>query len=154
TVITNMEQRINLKSLVKLGRSPTECLKISWHKCFKRGHEEVDDDPKSGRPSTTKMDENIERVKQLVQSDHRLTARMMVEQLSLNRESVRTILVEDLGTRKVCAKMAHQFLANKQITALDHPSEGHQGGGLSQVLQWVAESIAEVSTSLVNTMRI
>ncbi|XP_029980215.1 protein GVQW3-like [Sphaeramia orbicularis] len=116
-----MERRINLRFLVKLGRSPTECLKLlreaygedamsqpqvfEGHKCFKRGREEVDDDPKSGRPSMTKTDENSERVKKLVRSDRRLTVRMMAEQLSLNRESLHTILKEELGMRKVCAKM-------------------------------------------------
>jgi len=72
-----IEQRINLKFLVKLKKIPTECLKFlkevygedvmsrtqifEWHKRFKNGHEKVEDDPKSGRPSTSKTDENIAR---------------------------------------------------------------------------------------------
>uniref|UniRef100_A0A672Z370 Uncharacterized protein n=1 Tax=Sphaeramia orbicularis TaxID=375764 RepID=A0A672Z370_9TELE len=97
-----MMQRSNLKFLVKLGRSPTVCLKLllfEWHKRFKRGREEVNDDPKG---------------KQLVRSDRRLTVRMMVEQLSLNRESVGTILVEELGMRKVRAKMVPKVLLDDQ----------------------------------------
>ena len=90
---TKMEQRINLKFLVKLKKTPTECLKLlkevygedmmsrtqifEWHKRFKHGREEVEDDPKSGRPSTSKTDRNIERVKQLVRNDCRLTVRMI-----------------------------------------------------------------------------
>lgn len=125
-----MEQRINLKFLVKLGKGPTECLKLlqeaygedamsrprvfEWHKRFKSGREEVEDDPKSGRPSTTKTAENIDRVNQLVRSDRRLTVRMIAEELSLNRESVRTILVQELGMRKVCAKMVPKLLSDDQ----------------------------------------
>ena len=64
---------------------------------FVKGREEVEDDTKTGRSFTTKTDENITRVNQLVRSDRRLTVRMISEDLSLNRESVRTILVNDLG---------------------------------------------------------
>ena len=78
---TRMEQRINLKFLVKLRKSPTECFILltevygedvmsrpkvfEWHKRFKSGREEVEDDPRSGRPFTTKTDKNIVRVKQM-----------------------------------------------------------------------------------------
>ena len=76
------------------------------HKRFKSGRKEVENDPKSGRPSTTKTDESIMRVKQLVQSDSRLTVRIIAHELGLNRELVWTIfLLYDLGTREVCAKL-------------------------------------------------
>ena len=45
---------------------------FEWQKCLEKGRKEVEDDPKIGQPST-RTDENITRVKQLVQSDHRLT---------------------------------------------------------------------------------
>ena len=81
---------INLvKFLVKLRKTPTECFKLfkevygedvmskmqifEWHKHFEKGYEEVEDDPKTVRLSTTRTEENITRVKQLVQSDRRLT---------------------------------------------------------------------------------
>ena len=127
---TRMEQQINLKFLVKLGKNPTECFKLlkevygkdvmsrprvfEWHKHFKSGCEEVKNDPKSGRPSTTKTDENIKRVKQLVRSDRRLTVRMIADELSLNRESVRTILLHDLGMWKVCSKLVPMILSEDQ----------------------------------------
>ena len=125
-----MEQRVNLKLLVKLGKNPNECVKLlqeaygedamsktrvyEWHKRFKNGREEVEDDRKSGRPSTSKTDENIDRVRQLVRSDRRLTVRMIAEELSMNRETVRTILVQELGMRKVCAKMVPKLLTDDQ----------------------------------------
>ena len=77
-----MEQHINLKFLVKLGKGPTDCLKLlqevygeatmshvhlfEWHKCFTSGCKEVEDDPKSGQPSTTKTADNISKVNELV----------------------------------------------------------------------------------------
>ena len=58
-----------------------------------------------------RTDENITRVKQLVQSDHKLTVRMISDELTLNRESVQTILLHDLGMQKVCAKMVSKILS-------------------------------------------
>ena len=71
------EHRINLKFLVRLGKTPTEALKLlqgvygddtmsrtslfEWHKRFKEGREEVEDDHRSGRPSTSITDENVGR---------------------------------------------------------------------------------------------
>ena len=125
-----MEQRINLKFLVKLGKGPTDCLKLlhevygeatmsrarlfEWHKRFTSDREDVEDDPKSGRPSTTKTADNIGKVNELVRSDRRLTVRMMAEELNINRESVRTILLEELHMRKVCAKIVPKLLSDDQ----------------------------------------
>ena len=104
-----MEQRINLKFLVKLDKGPTDCLKLlhevygettmsrahsfEWHKRFTSGHEDVEDDPKSGRPSTTKTADNIGKMNELVRCNRRLTMCMIVEEFNINRESVRTIFV-------------------------------------------------------------
>ena len=87
---------------------------FEWHKRFKSGREEVEDDPRSGRPSTTKTDKNIVRVKQTVRSDRRLTIRMIADNLDLNRESVRNILLHDLWMRKVCAKLVPKILSEDQ----------------------------------------
>ena len=78
-----IEQRINIKFCVKLGKTATETLKVlrdvygdssmsririlEWHKRLVKGRE---DDLKSGRPSTSTNDANIEKVWQLVCSDH------------------------------------------------------------------------------------
>ena len=53
-------------------------------------------------------------MKQLVQSDRKLTVRMISDELSLNRESVWTILLHDLGMRKVCAEMVPEILSEDQ----------------------------------------
>ena len=67
-----------------------------WHKSFLEGREHVEDEPRSGRPSTSKTEENVERVRALVRSDRRLTIRMMSDQLNLNSFTVHQILTEDL----------------------------------------------------------
>ena len=113
----NVEQRTNIKFLAKLGKSPTETLNLlktvygeqvmsrtqvfEWHKRFSTGREDVGDGPKSGRSSTSRIEANIEKVKELIRSDRRLTIRMMAEQPGLDKKSVWSILVDDLGMRKI-----------------------------------------------------
>ena len=98
-----MEQRITLKFKARQKYTPTECFKlleevydkdvmsrmqiIEWHKRFVKGREEVEDDPKTGRPSTTSTDKNITKVNQLVRSDRRLTVQIISEELNPNTES-------------------------------------------------------------------
>ena len=98
------KQRIYLKFLVHLGKTPTEALKLlqevygdntmsrtrlfEWHRKFKEGREEVEDDHRSGRPPTSRTDENVEHVRQKVWSDRRLTAKMIADELGMNSERV------------------------------------------------------------------
>ena len=115
------EQRTNMKFLVQLGKTPSEALGMLqkvygddtmsrsrvfvWCKRFKEGREDVEDDPRSGRPSTSRNEANVERVKQMVRGDRRLTVRQIADELGMNHNSVWKIITEDLGMQKVCAKM-------------------------------------------------
>ena len=125
----NVEQRVNIKFLTKLGKSVTEtynlltevygdqCLSrtqvFEWFK-FKEGREYIGDDPKSGRPSTAKTQENVEKVARTVRGDRRLSIRAISELTSINKESVRQILHDDLGMIKVCAKVVPKILTPEQ----------------------------------------
>lgn len=111
------EQRTNIKFLGKSGREILEMLETvygesamkhgtvyKWVDRFREGRESVDDDAREGRPSTSRVDENIQRVHDLVMSDRRITARMIAAELGISKGSVQTILKEDLNMRKLCAK--------------------------------------------------
>ena len=121
--MSTVEQRINLKFLAKLGETPSECFALlqqvykektmsracafEWHKRFRESH----GDQRSGRPVTSRTDSNIDRVKQLVRADSRLTIRMISEELSIGRDTVRKFLTENLKMRKLCAKMVPKILS-------------------------------------------
>jgi plasmid maintenance system antidote protein VapI len=87
---------------------------FDWHKSFKQGRENVKDNERPGQPKTQRSCENVERVRQLVRSNRRLSVRMMAEELNLNRETVRKILTDDLGMRKISAKMVPRILSDEQ----------------------------------------
>ena len=104
----SIEQRINLKFLVRLGKTPTETFNLlqevygdatmsrtrifEWHKRFREGREDVEDDPKSGRPTTSRTNENVEHVREKVRNDSCLTVRMIADELSMNSERVWRII--------------------------------------------------------------
>ena len=87
---------------------------FEWHKRFREGREDVEDDPRSGRPTTSRTNKNVERVREKVHSFCCLTVRMTADELNINSERVWRIITEDLGTRKVCAKMVPRLLNDGQ----------------------------------------
>ncbi|UYV61765.1 hypothetical protein LAZ67_1006420 [Cordylochernes scorpioides] len=108
-----MEQRAVIKFNAKLGRSASEtyilmkqvygtlCLSKSnvfiWHKPFSDGRNTLEDDKHTGRPSSSKTPESIEKVREFVANIRRASLRMMAEVLHINKETIRTILHEDWG---------------------------------------------------------
>jgi hypothetical protein len=50
-----------------------------WHRRFKEGRGDVQDDPRSGQPKTQRADANTDRVRTLVHSDRRVGVRVIAE---------------------------------------------------------------------------
>jgi len=85
-----------------------------WMKRFSEGRESVTDEERSGRPATSRTEENIAKVRQIVCENRRLTVRSIAEQMDIDKETVRKILTEDLDMREVCAKLVPKELTEKQ----------------------------------------
>lgn len=127
----NFEQRCAIRFCFRLGHSATETFAklqqaygdsvlsraqvFRWFKAFSEGKESMEDEPRSGRPSTARTDENVDRIRELVRSDRRLTIRMIGEQLNLSHTTVRQVLTNELGMRKICAKMMTMRLVTQQF---------------------------------------
>ncbi|UYV61578.1 hypothetical protein LAZ67_1005355 [Cordylochernes scorpioides] len=125
-----MEQRAVIKFNAKLGRSASETyilmkqvygtLRLSksnvfiWHKRFSDGRNTLEDDKHTGRPSSSKTPESIEKVREFVANNRSASLRMMAEVLHINKETIRIILHEDLGKTKVCAKFVPHTLTGEQ----------------------------------------
>ena len=81
---------------------------------FSEGRTIVEDEQRCGRPSTTRTSDNTARVRELVRSNRRLTVSTIADKVNVNREAVRLILTEELGMRKICAKMVPRNLREQQ----------------------------------------
>ena len=92
----NIEQRYNIKFCVKLNKSTTETfasltetygdatlsrtMVFKWHKAFKEGRENVEDDLRSGKPISPTNDQNLEMVRAVIAKDRRWSVRMIAGQ--------------------------------------------------------------------------
>ncbi|GFT47338.1 mariner Mos1 transposase [Trichonephila clavipes] len=96
----------------------SECLSharvFQWFKRFKDGRQDVEDDSRPGRPSTSKTEENVEKVASLIRSDRRLSIRAIAETVNIDKECVRQILHDNLNMQKVFAKMVPKILTFEQ----------------------------------------
>ena len=85
-----------------------------WVKRFSAVRESVTEEERSGRPATSRTEENIAKIHQIVCENSCLTVRSIAEQVNIDRETVRKILTEVLDMRKVCAKMVSKELTEEQ----------------------------------------
>lgn len=95
-----------------------ECLKkfavYKWSKRFQEGRDSVEDDPREGRPCRSRSADNVDRVRALIRRDRRLTIRALQDELNVDKETVRQILHDELGMRKLCAKLIPRVLTAEQ----------------------------------------
>ncbi|KAG8238863.1 hypothetical protein J437_LFUL019094 [Ladona fulva] len=73
----------------------TAVLRTLRHKT-QEGRDLNEDEPCSGRHSSSITDENVDRIWNLLHSDHQLTARMIGEELNLTHTTVPQILTNEL----------------------------------------------------------
>jgi len=77
----------------------------------------IEDEQCSRRLPATRTGDNTARVRELVRSDRSLTVKMIADVVIMNRETVSLILTEELGMKKICAKMVPRNLTEKQRDA-------------------------------------
>jgi len=61
-------------------------------------------------PLRKKTQENVEKVARIVRGVRRMSIRAISELTNINKEGVRQILHDDLGMKKVCAKVVPKIL--------------------------------------------
>ncbi|UYV69219.1 hypothetical protein LAZ67_6002863 [Cordylochernes scorpioides] len=126
----SIEQRYKIKFCFRLGKTASETLAMiteaykedalsraqvfRWFNEFKNGRESVEDMERSGRPSTSRADETVAKVKELLDSDRRLSLKMIADEVSVNKFTVHQIVTQDLMMRKVCAKWVPRVLTVEQ----------------------------------------
>ncbi|PNF18747.1 hypothetical protein B7P43_G03344 [Cryptotermes secundus] len=52
---------------------------FEWFSRFKNGEMSIDDKPRSGRPSTARTHENVEKIREIIKEDRRRTVEEIVE---------------------------------------------------------------------------
>jgi histone-lysine N-methyltransferase SETMAR len=94
-----------------MGRTQTYDL----YKRFKDGRISIDDDPRSGRPSTSTDDQHVAQVLSVIRSNRCLTVREVAEECDISLGSCNSILTEKLGMHRVATKFVPHLLTDEQI---------------------------------------
>ena len=104
----DLEERVCVKFCFKLGKTATEMWKMlqqafgdecmsqtqcfEWYNHFKAGRISMDEDPRSGRPSTSTDDIHIDAVHDLILQNRRLTIREIAKDVGISFGSYQAIL--------------------------------------------------------------
>ncbi|UYV85114.1 hypothetical protein LAZ67_X004615 [Cordylochernes scorpioides] len=75
-----------------------------------KGRENVNDEERAGRPSTSTTDEKINEVEKMILANRRITVREVAEDLNISIGSCHSIFINDLGMRRVAAKLVPKLL--------------------------------------------
>ena len=74
----------------------------------------MEDKSRSGRPSSSKTNENVEAMRQAGRGNRRLTVRRIAEQVGIDRQTIWQIITEELRMRKIRATMVLKLLSDDQ----------------------------------------
>lgn len=129
--MSQFEQRANIKFMCRLGKSASETLLAlqtvygddslkktavyEWFSRFKDGQESLEDESRSGRPSTSRNEGMVERVKQLIRADRRMTIDELAQEMGISHGSIHAILSDDLKMKRVSAKFVPRLLNPDQM---------------------------------------
>ncbi|CAF1268956.1 unnamed protein product [Rotaria sp. Silwood1] len=120
--ILGMDSKTTFDELTEALRpdAPSYSMVRKWTKRFREGREDVSDDPRSGRPISVLTDENIERIRQVIEDDPHSTYDDITVEIGLSRGTIERIIHDCLKMRKFTSRwVAHQLTDEKNKNDLD-----------------------------------
>jgi hypothetical protein len=99
-MVGKIEQYVCIKFCTKISKSPTETLEmlcealgeqsssrtvvLEWHSCFRASQVSAEEDEHSGRPSTIKTTQYVEKFQELIHKDHRRTIHELADTVGIS----------------------------------------------------------------------
>jgi hypothetical protein len=124
------EQRVRVKFCFLLEKTAAETIVMlqqaskddafgksqvyEWASRFKNGNMSTEDLPRPGCPSTSRNEENIEKVRQAINEDRQKTTEQVSEETNVPWSSCQRILTENLRMRPVSTKFVPRLLTEEQ----------------------------------------
>jgi hypothetical protein len=121
-----MEQQLEEKLCFKAGKRETENLQMvnsaygdqalcrsndfRWYGRFRDGREDIEDYPRSGRPTECSNGNNVEKISQLLGQNRHLLLRMLADEMNIGKGTERKIVIEDLRKWKSCSRFVSHSL--------------------------------------------
>ena len=91
--------------------SHTQC--YEWYQHFKSGRTSIEDDPKSGQPSSSMGDNHTEKVHSVIRENRRVTVCEVSEEVGICKSSCHMILSEKRKMHRVAAKFVLRMLTEE-----------------------------------------
>ena len=104
----SVEQRLAIKFCLKAGKNEIETLQMvnvayedqalsrsnvfRWYGRFGDGREDNEDDPRSGRPTECRNDNNVEKISQFLLKNRHHSLRMLADEVNIGKDTVRKIV--------------------------------------------------------------
>jgi ATP-dependent Zn protease len=77
---------------------------FKWHSHFKAGQVLIEDDERSGQPSTSKTTENVEKIRELIHEECRRIIHELTDTVGISYGVCQEILTENFNMRRTAAK--------------------------------------------------
>ena len=122
------KQRVCVKFCFKLGKTCTETFQTlqqaygedclchmqchEWYQHFKSGRTSVENDPKSGQPSTSMDNDHVEKVLAMIHQNRRLTVHEVAKEVGICKNSCHLILTNKLQVNRVATKFVPRLLTD------------------------------------------
>jgi hypothetical protein len=87
---------------------------FEWHSRFKASWVSIEDEERSGRPSTSKTTENVEKIWELIHENRRRTIHELSDTIEISCGGCQEILTENLNLCCIATKFIPQLLTNNQ----------------------------------------
>lgn len=94
--------------------APCRSSVYSWFGEFRRGRDHLHDEIREGRPVTAVTESNIDTVRQLIESDKKITCQQIRTLLGIGMSQVQNILHVHLKVRKLCTRWIPHDLTEDQ----------------------------------------
>ncbi|KAJ4434163.1 hypothetical protein ANN_16485 [Periplaneta americana] len=109
----NLNQSLKGSEFQSLGRAivkEDEYEEVRWDD----GRTSAESEQRCGRPQTARSAAVVERVRNLVMADRRLTVQEIAEKVGVSKDSAHAILRDDLNMNRVAAKFVSKLLSLEQ----------------------------------------
>ena len=115
TILGINPKKIHKELKTALGlNAPTYRTVAKWAKRFSEGREDINDEPRLGRPVSELTDENIELVRLVINNDPHSTYNDIIAETTLSHGTIERIITDCLKMKKVTSRWVPHQLTDEQ----------------------------------------